>query len=290
MNENKNSYINEVVCVNREEDFSIEMGLLDKCDFPLHTHNFYELVIILKGTGVQIVNDNKFNIASGDVFIIKDSDQHCFKNTKELKLCNITYYPENLTALNTDLRKIPGYYAMFVIPPASANEKEYKSQLQLGQTELSYVIELISLMKKEYELKTEGFESLLTAYIIQLIVFLSRAYSAFDENRSSSKLRLAEAITYLEKNYHKDIYIKELADIAGLSVNHFTRTFKDAFRMTPIKYLNELRIRNACQMLKNTNKNITEIAYDVGYSDSNYFSRVFKNVKGLTPRRYRKSK
>ena len=57
--------------------------------------------------------------------------------------------------------------------------------------------------------------------------------------------------------------------------------------MTPIKYLNELRIRNACQMLKNSNKNITEIAYDVGYSDSNYFSRVFKKVKGVSPSEYK---
>ncbi|KAA2301707.1 helix-turn-helix transcriptional regulator, partial [Clostridioides difficile] len=83
------------------------------------------------------------------------------------------------------------------------------------------------------------------------------------------------ALDYMTHQYREDIRIDQMARMAGLSVNHFIRTFKRQLNMTPIEYILKLRMAKAKQLLFSSDK-IKEIAEQVGYKDEHYFSRVFK--------------
>ena len=134
----------------------------------------------------------------------------------------------------------------------------------------------------EYEQKTrlQGYQSLLAAYFMQLVVLLSRYYSASPERPTKALLRLATALSHLEENYHRPLDLAELADKANLSKNQFLRVFKKTFNTTPIAYLNKLRVQKSQQLLKTTPLPISRIALDTGFADSNYFCSPFSAGDG----------
>ncbi|PQP82355.1 hypothetical protein C0Q44_12930 [Paenibacillus sp. PCH8] len=97
------------------------------------------------------------------------------------------------------------------------------------------------------------------------------------------------ALDYMTHHYMKEIRVDQLARMAGLSVNHFIRTFKRQLNMTPIEYVLKQRMAKAKQLLFSSDK-IKEIAEQVGYKDEHYFSRVFKKNEGIAPTLYMKNK
>ena len=104
---------------------------------------------------------------------------------------------------------------------------------------------------------------------------------------SKKLLRIANAISHIERNFAQQISLEELVDISEMSRRNFIRTFEGTMGNSPINYLIERRIREASKLLRSTDRSITDIAFDVGFSDSNYFSRQFRKAVGLSPRQYR---
>ena len=92
----------------------------------------------------------------------------------------------------------------------------------------------------------------------------------------------------MRRNVAQAISLEELVTISGMSRTNYIRMFESAMGTPPIKYLIELRIEEAGRLLRSTDLSITDIALDVGFSDSNYFSRRFRKTHGQSPREYRK--
>ena len=79
-----------------------------------------------------------------------------------------------------------------------------------------------------------------------------------------------------------------LAEMVNLSVSQFERNFKKLFNMTPLKFINKVRVDNACEMLISSYATLSEIALDCGFYDHSYFTKIFKAQMGQTPIQYRK--
>jgi len=99
---------------------------------------------------------------------------------------------------------------------------------------------------------------------------------------------VVEVQAWLKKACCEDIDIPDMARYAGMPVRTFTRRFRQALGMTPNQYLQDLRIENGRDLLKSTDLSVQDVAENVGYRDTAYFSRVFKSKVGLTPTEYRK--
>ena len=93
---------------------------------------------------------------------------------------------------------------------------------------------------------------------------------------------------YIDNNLSKDISLEESADFAGVSSFYLSKLFKEEKGETFINFLSDKRLEKARQLLENTELSIKEITAEVGYNDQNYFSRIFKNKYGLSPKEYRK--
>lgn len=103
-----------------------------------------------------------------------------------------------------------------------------------------------------------------------------------------SKVDAAKA--YIDQNYYRDdLNLDLVAEKAGLSKYYMCKEFHKKYGLSPGKYLKELRISQACRLLiTNGDYNMQDVARMVGYSNNNYFGKVFKAVKGISPKKYKK--
>ncbi|MEN8255059.1 MAG: AraC family transcriptional regulator [Verrucomicrobiota bacterium] len=92
---------------------------------------------------------------------------------------------------------------------------------------------------------------------------------------------------YIENHYEESIQIRDMAEHMGYDETWFKKRFKREIGFTPNHYLQRYRINRAKEFLQNTDQTITDIALQVGFESSQYFSHVFKKLTGVTPRQYR---
>lgn len=267
--------------------FYIQYGYHDDNLF-IHKHkDFSELVIVLNGSANHIVNDEKYLIKKGDVFVISNDTAHGFEDTEDFRICNIMYRSENLLSADYDIKKNAGFHALFVLEPYIAKEHSFKSKLILTPVDFEKVHLLIDSMITEYKTRADGWETLLEASFITLVVMLSRLYSFGSITEKMDIINIAKSVSYIENKYTENISIDALAEICHYSPRHFTRVFRDTYHTTPLNYILSLRINHACSLLKESRLPITTIAVQCGFNDINYFSRIFKKRMGLTPKEFR---
>jgi two-component system, response regulator YesN len=108
------------------------------------------------------------------------------------------------------------------------------------------------------------------------------------QNKDTSKIKKVHE--YINRNLNKDITLEMAADEAGLTPQYFSKVFKEETGKNFVEYLTEKRINYATKLMKSTDKNIKEISKMVGYTDVNYFCRLFKKTTGTTPKQYKEAK
>jgi YesN/AraC family two-component response regulator len=116
--------------------------------------------------------------------------------------------------------------------------------------------------------------------------FIELVYSVQDSQKIS---QLKPCIDYISKNYDKPIALTDVAKVAHLSVSRLAHIFKEQTGITIIDYLTKVRIEKAKQLLMFTDKNCTEVCFDVGYNNQSYFTRTFKELTSMTPKQFKKS-
>ncbi len=119
--------------------------------------------------------------------------------------------------------------------------------------------------------------------------FLEQVGGQLNEHERSQKLSfvIQDMMDYLKANYYKDISLQDAAKALHYSESYFSKLFKQCFNKNFTAYLIEIRMEAAKQLLSKSMVNIKEIANKVGYSDSNYFTKVFKRSTGMNPSEYR---
>jgi len=107
-------------------------------------------------------------------------------------------------------------------------------------------------------------------------------------NRTTQQL-IRKAMTFIHARYSDPLTREEIASHIGISADYLTDCFRQELGITPITYIRRFRIRQACELLRNSDQSITQIALAVGFSDSAHFSRNFQREVGLTPRAFRRN-
>ena len=102
-----------------------------------------------------------------------------------------------------------------------------------------------------------------------------------------SNRRLLRARDAIDRTYAEELDVPRLADIACVSEAHFIRSFRATFGETPHRYLQRRRVERAMFLLRETDRSVTDISLDVGFSSLGTFSRTFRDIVGLSPREYR---
>lgn len=108
------------------------------------------------------------------------------------------------------------------------------------------------------------------------------------EHQRTHFQELDRVIEFLERSFVDEISVKRLAEIAGISVAHLNRRFRQLLRLSPMEYVHSLRMHEAKRLLTTTDQDIGQIAMAAGFYDQSYFTKRFRKTTGMTPLAYRK--
>ena len=163
-----------------------------------------------------------------------------------------------------------------------------KRGFQLDSKQLSIAFSYAEMLAHELSMRNPGFAFMAYTWFMQLVGYLSRAYSHSKGPDPRARLSVDNAIRHLEAHFDQSVNLDELSRLTHMSKRSFFRAFQAATGSTPIAYLVNLRLARAAAMLRRHEENVTSVAYKVGYNDSNYFARRFHAMFGIPPSEYRK--
>ena len=185
--------------------------------YPLHNHDFSELVIVLSGTGVHFTKDHEYRINSGDVFVIQGTVSHGYKNVEDLFLVNLLFRMDQLPLPFMDISYIPGYQALFHLEPRYRQLHNFASRLKLKTDDFIRVSSLIDRIELEYKGCQKGYRYMAALLFMELIGFLSRCYDNSENMQNRELLRIARGLSYLEHHLTDKVTLKVLEEETGMS-------------------------------------------------------------------------
>lgn len=245
-------------------------------NYPEHTHDFSELVIVTEGQGRHILNGYPHELYKGMVLYIDAADHHLYENVKDLHLTNILLKDYNdfkfIHNLDTLLKNLK---------PEQANYKIVnRNTLYLINQNVN------KLTKTQREPSTKNSELEKECSFLQLITLLQNHYvdgTAIGSTEEKGRL----VLNWINHNFLTDINWDELAEKFKLSTRTLYRVVKAQTGLTPQNYISKLRLANAYYQLRYTEKPIIDIALTCGFNDSSYFSTCFKHEFNITPKALR---
>lgn len=225
----------------------------------------------LSGTGRLVIDGTEHRIGTGEAFLVNiPGDHHYYYSDEDShwEFIYITFFESNMTANWRELQKKWGHVVKL-------NTQSLVVQ-RLNQIYDEAVRENI----------TDRFiaSSLVYAFVMECFRAVKAAVVAPPEQKPAL---IATAIRYMEKYYSEDIRLEDLASEVRLSKYHFTRQFSKSVGMTPANYLRKIRIEKAVQLLHQTEHTVEQIGRIVGFSNGNYFCKVFRKMVGTSPERFR---
>ncbi len=272
-----------------------------------HRHvDFSELVLVLGGTAEHVVGEERYPIRKGDVFVVGMGNSHAYEKVSELRLCNVMFRPEVMLSQDYDVTQLAGFHALFLVDPHFHGANGFIGERRLSGERFNVLYAMVDEAIREYDSKNPGRKTLLSTYFMQMVVYLSRLYDRMyfpgEAGVTSSDMLpvtkewaeecpgvdgIARAAAFMEAHYMEEIRENQLLEISHFSKRHFIRRFSAVYHVTPQKYLLRLRMRHACTLLRDNTMAVTAVALQCGFSDANYFSRVFRRERGVTPTQYR---
>lgn len=159
---------------------------------------------------------------------------------------------------------------------------------QSGYSDYSYLRECMQHGVRDYLLKPTDKQELFR--IMSKLVQEKCKQTDSEQSEESVNHKISKAQEYIATQYKKQIRLVDVANFLELNPAYFSRIFKQKTGVGFVDYLAEVRIGKAIELLKNSNMNISEIAEEVGFVRSRYFTEIFKKRKGMTPSEYRNKK
>jgi mannose-6-phosphate isomerase-like protein (cupin superfamily) len=158
---------------------------------PLHSHDYAELIIIRSGHGRHVVDGCDFAVSAGDVFLLQGQRVHGLADTEGMRVFVVLFGQDRLPLPHAQLRRIPGYQAMFLLEPSYRRKHGFRSRLHLGRTELARVEGIWRDMERECLDEAPGHSIVLLARLLELLVFLSRHYAEIESSEGKALLAVA---------------------------------------------------------------------------------------------------
>lgn len=241
--------------------------------FPEHAHSFEEIIIVSDGCGTHVMNDVPMSLSKNYVCFIKKEDRHLYDRVDALYLSNILFEKDKLQ-LSSDLKRF------------MPNEADKEMGWFINESTAQSVRKLIERLDIESHIDSEESRMISQFIFQQIIVELWRG-KIKDVDLINHGDKVIYALSHIRQHFADVNEINEVADAVKLSSRQLTNSIKKLTGMNFNQYLHYTRTSKAFSDILYTDQSITDIAFRVGYQDSNYFSTKFKQVFKQTPRETR---
>jgi len=276
--------------VHGDSMFPFRIYMVDYLDgqviFNMHWHPELEFIYVEKGPINVQVGTKQFRLEEGTGCFIPSEQLHgaypC--GDKPFKLHAVVFSIDLVRSFGYDLIESHYLEAIKSFSLVHSLKITPKTDQRMLRT-IVMMIECYSSKETSYELKVKGYLFLLFADIFKKQSWVHNEEVTQKELTKTELLK--KVLQYIDQNYKQKLTVLELASHIQMSEGHFSRFFKALVRMTPMEYINTIRINKACTLLQKSNRKMLDIALDVGFQNQSYFIRLFKKQKGCTPKEYK---
>lgn len=269
---------------NMSEKANIKLSVYSG-DVYTHYHSFLELVYVLEGSALHIFNETQKQIISkGDYFIIDYKTNHSYKSIDSSKftVINCLFLPSFMDRSLTYCKDFQTLLRHYMLRINNGHSKIHLTD-RIFKDEYEKILTILNLMLEEYNDKKLGYLEILRLKLIEILVMTARKVSDCDNEDIISKI-----IKKMYKEYNQNLSLGSCAKKFNYSLPYISKLFKEKTGMNFRDYLKKIRMDEACRLLVNTDEKIQSIANSVGYSDVDFFSKIFKENTGTTPGAFRK--
>lgn len=245
----------------------------DKVKYKVtRTLQHHEILFICEASGNIVIGGNRYPIKKGMLFYIPPGVQQTIElHTKNPEHYMSVHFNGSRMVLDSDRKW-------------KCQESIKTLHQPLAQEIKNYILvkELFEKLVDSWNDKGPSYEFVAGTLLRQLFILISQNNKIQSRNYAIS-LKIDQIIEYMRQNINRQITLEELSGIVGLSTFYLSKAFKDATGYPIIKYFNKMKIDKAKELLIEGNKKVKEVAYELGYTNEFYFSRIFKRIEGLNP-------
>lgn len=251
----------------------------------LHFHNHLEIGFCYSGKGTLTLEDED-RIFTGGMFSVipknfphtTNSDGETLSSWEYLFIDADTFlaefYHDNPIMADRMIRRV--------------NRKVHFCKVTEMPEMAELIHQIMEIMRNRRELYLEEAKGIVLALLVEIARWNKVEGEAEGKPVGNSSL-ISPALDYISEFPDQQIRIEELAQMCHISETHFRRSFSECMNMTPVEYINWVRIKTACDELKKTNDSIGDIAVRTGFTTLSTFNRNFQKVMGISPHKWRKN-
>ena len=251
----------------------------------LHFHNYLEIGFCYEGQGRMLLGEEEVRFSGREFSVIPPNYPH----TTDSDLGTISRWEY----LFID---VEGFLRSFLDTPVKADkviQRIYSKALFLEENQSpsisAKILKIMNIMRDGEEFYLEEAKGILASLLVEIARLNRRSE---EERVEEEKGKLTNMITrvqdFVSYHYMEDIKVKDLAQSCHISETHFRRVFTSYMKMSPLEYINTVRINTACELLETTDAPVADIAHKCGFTTNSTFNRNFKHLMGVTPLEWRK--
>ena len=241
----------------------------------LHWHDYFEIEIILNGSGTHLFNDTRFPLSTGCAYLLTPMDIHALIPDPNSN-CHLIHLRFDEQAITEDVRQL-------------LLQHEHVHSVKLDEEHftrlLTQLTELLHCFENDSALQEMSIRLMLSYLCLHILKTSQRSNERFPAYEATNPV-VHQTLQYILYNFRKKITMQELGDKAHVSPNHLALLFKQSTGTTCMQMIADLRMQYALKLLENPSLSIETISEQSGFSAVSYFISVFRKRYGITPKEY----
>ncbi|WP_270739507.1 helix-turn-helix domain-containing protein [Massilioclostridium coli] len=256
-----------------------------------HNHDYYEMVYVYRGGCVNTFRDHEVILSQGDILLLNPNVLHCLHTLHEQDcvfniMLSRSLFEESMLLLLSDNKLFSNFIVSYMYQINTSQEFLYFPAQQDGQVD-DIVTNLIYEVR---ERSSSGNGNVIQYLLAVLFTLLARIHAEENNINAETQPKIAsllDIISYINQNSNT-VNLSVLEERFSYSSGYISRMIKQHCGQSFTQLVQNAKLQHAREILKTTDTSIVEVAEESGFQDSQYFSKLFKEKFGLTPRQYRK--
>jgi len=255
-----------------------------------HTHGFHELIFLLDGEAVQWLSGRAYPLRPGDLYFLPAGDWHIATTMTSGRVIVLNFYESAFSRSTPADRETLALVRLMVERARSG-----KPEVALPQMARKRLCETLTQAARECEIRESGWQ---TAAKVQLqsLLLLVRREAAFGREADAQDLgdlsvahaaQMEKALAHIREHLADSLSVADVSRVAGMGHSLFCRQFREFTGHTLVRYVNRLRVEQACRLLAGSDCPLPIVAERCGFPCASHFFAVFRGLTGHTPRDFR---
>ncbi|WP_066633063.1 AraC family transcriptional regulator [Labilibacter marinus] len=254
-----------------------------------HKHNFFEIVYVEEGSGLQCINQHEFEYQAGNIFLLPPLDCHSFK-IKETSRFYFIRFTDNYFITDDGLTNYNAWFDR--IAYILANYNKVPGDIISTDRERQFIIHNIKSIYQEYLASDSYSNAIINGSIFSILNILARSIEKrYVEQANEIDNRFGEILRYINTHIFEgdNLRIPALADKFSISKSYFSEYFKKQAGVSLADYIIKSKLKIVETKILHTDLSLKEIAFQLNFTDSSHLSRSFKKAYGMTVKEFKKS-